>query len=376
MRVIISSIITSVSLGIYQAYFPLTASLLVLSLIGDCLRGDERFTIVLRRAFYYLVSLAFGMVCYFIMLKLSLHIVNSQLSSYKGINNMGHFPFRDLPFLLKTIRVAFLGLLTNNYFGLAPIRTINMVYRVLGVICIASIGLILYKKRSNPLIIVLTLLFCIILPYAVGLIRIMCPYTYFENVFTEDDEIYTHMVYSYAVVGLAPTVIVEALPKASRKVFRAINFVLRKGSAVFLAILIFLYAYCDEANYTASYYITKQMENYTTALVTQVRMTEGFDTEKQWVFINYRFDPLLNNPWKTAPFYNLNFHYLHNRYSRLDWIGAYFAYDPPIATDEEVDAILARKDIHGELADMPVFPDYGSIKVIENMVVIKMGEID
>lgn len=198
------------------------------------------------------------------------------------------------------------------------------------------------------------------------------------------------MIYSYVVVAFAPVVVMEALPEASGRVFAVVTVALRKGTALLLALLGLFYIYYDELNYTAEHYATAQMENYTTALITQIRMTEGFDSEKQWVFIynkldsplrsmlydNKELDPLLNNPWSYAPLYDATFTYLHDTYSRHNWIRAYFAYAPRIATNDEVDAILERTDIHDELVGMPVFPDYGSIKVIEDMVVIKMGKIE
>ena len=359
----------AVSLGIYQAYFPLAASLLVLSLIGDCLRGEDSFSVIMRRALYYLANLAVGMLLYFILLRLALAFSSTGLTNYKGISSIGHISSGLLPFLLKYTRVAFFLLLHGNIYGLAPIRFINILYRLLGLLSVAGMVYIFTKKRQKPLVIALAAVLCCMFPYAVGLVRIMCPTNSLYDVTTI-------MVYGYVVVGFAPAVIMEALPEATGKPFAIVNAMLRKGSMLMLAVLIALYAYFDEVNYTAAYYTTAQMENYTTALVTQVRMTEGFDTEKQWVFIGDPNDPLLNNAWDVHPLYHFNLAYLQDVYTWKNWIGAYFAYDPPIATDEEVDAILARKDIHGELADMPVFPNYGSIKIIENMVVIKMGEID
>lgn len=78
--VILSGCAMSVSLGIYQAYFPLGASLLVLSLLGDCLRGEDGFAVVMRRALCYLAGLALGMVLYFIFLKIALALTNLTLS--------------------------------------------------------------------------------------------------------------------------------------------------------------------------------------------------------------------------------------------------------------------------------------------------------
>ena len=358
----------AVSLGIYQAYFPLAASLLVLSLIGDCLRGEDSFSVIMRRALYYLANLAIGMLLYFIVLRIALTVNDTSMSNYKGMSSIGHISTELLPFLFKYTRIAFLLLLHGNIYGLAPIPSFNTLYRLLGLLSAVGMVYIFIKKRRKPLVIALAAVLCCIFPYSVGLVRLMCP----------TDSLYdvtTIMVYGYVVVGFAPALIMEALPDVSGKLLSILNSVLRKGTILTLTALIALYAYFDEVNYTAAYYTTAQMENYTTALVTQVRMTEGFDTEKEWVFIGTPNDPLLNNAWDLFELYHFNLPYLQDAYTRKNWIGAYFAYDPPIATDNEVDAILAREDIHGELVDMPVFPDYGSIKVIENMVVIKMDEI-
>ncbi len=325
-RVLISSGTMAVSVGIYQAYFPLAASLLVLSLIGDCLRSEGSFIVILRRAFYYLISLALGMAAYFIILQIYLSIGDYQLSSYKGIDNIGHISLSTLPMLLKMTRVAFVGLLHNNVYGLAPIHSVNTVYKILGLlsaVSIISICVFLFKRRMQKafqicLILLLLGVLCLIFPYSVGLIRIMCPFS--ENTYIPLDniilgDICTLMVYSYVVVGFAPAVIMEALPESSGKPLTIINAALRKGSVLMLAMLIALYAYFDEVNYTAAYYATAQMDNYTTALITQVRMTEGFDTEKQWVFIDDPSDSLLNNVWSTAPLFNLTPTYLQSSYT-------------------------------------------------------------
>ncbi len=369
--VILSGCAMSVSLGIYQAYFPLGASLLVLSLLGDCLRGEDSFAVVMRRALCYLAGLALGMVLYFVFLKLALALTNLTLSGYQGINNMGHISLEQLPLISKNVLYTFSCLLFGNIYSLIPTGLMNIIYFLLVVFSLIGLVLILYrcaqtKKSGRGLLIALAVVLCCIFPFAVGLIHFMCP----------NGSVATLMIYSYVTVIFAPVVVIEALPEASGKAFTIAAVALRKGTALLLALLGLLYIYYDELNYTAEYYATVQMENYTTALITQIRMTEGFSSEKQWVFINNELDPLLNNPWSYAPLYDATFTYLHDTYSRHNWIRAYFAYAPRIAADDEVDAILERTDIHDELVEMPVFPDYGSIKVIEDMVVIKMGEIE
>ena len=213
------------------------------------------------------------MLLYFILLRLALAFSSTGLTNYKGISSIGHISAGLLPFLLKYTRVAFFLLLHGNIYGLAP----HTVYQYSLPSARAAErrrhSIYFRKKRQKPLIIALAAVLCCMFPYAVGLVRIMCPTNSLYDVTTI-------MVYGYVVVGFAPAVIMEALPEASGKPFTIVNAILRKGAMLMLAVLIALYAYFDEVNYTAAYYTTAQMENYTTALVTQVRMSEGFDTEK------------------------------------------------------------------------------------------------
>ena len=343
----------------------------MLSLLGDCLRGEDSFGGIMHRALCYLAGLALGMILYFVFLKLALTIENVELTTYQNIDSMGHISLGQLPIIAKTVLYTFFCLLFGDIYSLIPTALMNVIYSSLALFSLIGLVLILHqcvqtKKSGRRLLIALSIVLCCIFPFAVGLIHFMCPIS----------KIYTLMIYSYVVVAFAPVVVMETLPEASGRVFAVVAVALRKGTALLLALLGLFYIYYDELNYTAEYYATAQMENYTTALIAQIRMTEGFDSEKRWVFINNELDPLLNSPWKDAPLYDLTFTRLQTSYSRHNWIRAYFAYDPRIATNDEVDAILERTDIHDEIAEMPVFPDYGSIKVIEDMVVIKMGEIE
>lgn len=47
---------------------------------------------------------------------------------------------------------------------------------------------------------------------------------------------------------------------------------MKKGVAIMLSVLALCYAYQTNVNYTALYYANRQVENYFSSIVTQVRM--------------------------------------------------------------------------------------------------------
>ena len=136
-----------------------------------------------------------------------------------------------------------------------------------------------------------------------------------------------------------------------------------------LLILVFAYANGANVNYTALYYANRQTENYLNAMVVQVRMTEGFDTEKEWAFIGSIDDPLMYNSWQEEDVYGGNNAAvdLINKYSRNWWIRYSFGYSIPQASEEKTQQLAQMQEVKA----MPCWPDEGSIKVIGDTVVIK-----
>ena len=102
-------------------------------------------------------------------------------------------------------------------------------------------------------------------------------------------------------------------------------------------------------------------------------MTDGFTHDKKWVFIGDIQDPLLSSPWEHETRYGGNQHTekLLNAYSRIDWISNYIGYKLPQAGADEISAFIQN----AEVKSMPCWPDQGSIKVIDNAVVIKFQDL-
>lgn len=123
------------------------------------------------------------------------------------------------------------------------------------------------------------------------------------------------------------------------------------------------------------YYMNRQSENYLTTLITRVVETEKFDASYKWIFIgNTISDPNFKFSWGSyGPYlYGGNATSLINAYSRNSFIRNFQGYSIPLADTETTEKI---KDMDF-LKTMPCYPSDGSIKVYEDLIIIKLGEVE
>lgn len=348
--IILSIVFTAMSLGIYQAYVPITIGMFVLLLIKRALRSDAQLKELICRGVYYCLNLILGLLFYFVCLKVLLVLYGMELSDYQGVGNMGQISLVELPQLIWQAFRSFCMLPISDYCSLAHTPVLKLAYILLFVVTAGMIGYILIKKVKKMELVIFTLLLCIVFPIAVNFVVIMCP----------DSNIYTLMVYAFVLVLAMPVIVLEELP---------VKNVMPVAAYAVLAVIISLYAYYANVNYTSLYYANRQTENYCNSLVTQVRMTEGFDTEKEWAFIGKVKDPLLSNTWQEVPYYggNATNVKLLTSYSWYRWIENYMGYELPMASDETIEQLKNSEEVQ----QMPCWPNAGSIKVVEDTVVIK-----
>ena len=358
----LSALCTAFALGIYQAYVPMTIGIFVLMLLQQTLEGNSAFWKLIRRGIYYCISLLLGLLFYYLFLEITLKIYGTELSTYQGVNQMGKIALADLPELVREALYSVCMLPLKDYCGLAASKLIKIAYLLLFIFDALIIGYILFRKIKKISLIFFTAVLCLAFPIAVNFIVIMCP----------DSWVYTLMVYSFVLVACAPIILFECIGlkedgKQGRRRFLA------QGISFVLAMLIGSYAYQTNVNYIALYYSNRQVENYLNSLVVQVRMAEGFDTEMDWAFIGEIDDPLLHCYWQ----YEMNYggieftEWMLQRYSWGEWIRNYFGYTFPVESDNEI-AELNKSD---EVRNMPCWPNEGSIKVIDDTVVIKCQDL-
>ena len=119
------------------------------------------------------------------------------------------------------------------------------------------------------------------------------------------------------------------------------------------------------------FYMNQQTTNYLNGLVTQIKSVEGYQDSYQIAFIGNTIQDLnFGNPWESAPKYAGNLNSLINEYSRDYYIINYlgFWYEP---ADQWKIQELKEQDM---VKQMPSYPNSGSIKVLDNTIVVKLSD--
>lgn len=363
LAVLLSAACIACSMGIYQAYVPMTISLMVLQLLKEALTGTAEFPELFKRGLRDCAALLLGAALYFGVLNGLLALLNVELDSYQGVDQMGNLSLQALPTMLaQTYRTFFLVPL-EDYCSIAHSPFLRFAFLCTGLLTGGMVLLLAWENRKNRMRAVLAVLLLALLPAGINFIMIMCA----------SSQIHTLMVYSFVLVPCGPLIFLEdvlALEAIRKKAGRVCKLL----AAGLACLMIMCYGYDANVHYTAMYYANRQVENYWAGLVTQVRMTDGFTADKQWALIGDISDPLLNSEWKNAMSYGGHCFTddLLKMYSRLSWVENYIGYDIPLA-DQETTQALARTEA---VENMPSWPDQGSIQVIGDKVVIKFQELD
>ncbi len=349
----VSAALIACSLGIYQGYVPVTISLFVVRLLQRALQGKTEFKTLVARGFYDCLSLVLGLGLYYLLLNASLALYSVSLSDYNGMNQMGKLSLGDLPGLVYQAFYSFCMMPLKDYCGLANMAVLKLGYLALAALTAGMGVYLLWKQVKKPLLMAFALLMCLVLPIAVNFVVIMSP----------DAWIYTLMLYAFVLVPCVPILVWECLPEGKGQALTG------KAVSLVLAAVIFCYGYSANINYTAVYYSNRQVENYVTALVAQIRMAEGFTSQTKWAFLGEPEDPLLRSVFDYEMTYGGTFttDRTLEAYSRVSWIWHYLGYFPPTALEDEIRELEQNPQVQ----QMPCWPDQGSIRVMDDTVVIK-----
>ena len=354
----LSALCIGCALGIYQAYTPITIGIFVLILLRQCLENHTSLKQLFIKGLHCCVALALGLAVYLIGTKLSLRMAGTTLTDYQGINEMGSLSLSMLPELMIDTIANCILLPFRDYCGLAYSNGIRLIWGLLGLMSLVLIGWILWKQRNLFTALAAGILL-LVFPVAVDFIVIMSPTAY----------VYTLMVYPFFLLGCLPAVVLDCLDLHIPWKKYA-----EKALSILLSLLCVFYMYQTHVNYTALHFANQRASNYVSTLVAQIRMTEGYTPELEWVFLGELQDPLLGGSlWETQT--NIGGASAHTNgflssYSLKNWLRDYFGYNVPYA-DEETKTVLIGSP---EVEAMPCWPSAGSIKVIGDTVVIKFED--
>ena len=359
------------ALGIYQAYLPLTAGLMVLLLLWNMLRKEADWKHTILRGIKDLVILAGSVWVYMKILNTMMAHYGIGLSNYQGVNHMGKLSLQQLPFLLKKIYRIFFHLSNENYCEMNSTIIVQRSIWFLGILSVvaAVYFLIAYRRRLAERLMIIVLF--LIIPAAVGSIELMCP----------ESDIYTLMIYGMVVIYLIPILLLElwedkklaetAIPFWHKKWSHYLRGITAWGISVFLLLISVNYIWSSNVNYTLTYYSALETQEYLASMMTRMRDTEGYIPEAPVAFIGNEIqDPTYDEVWKNTPvMYGGTDSSFVNTYSRIRFFNHLLSYNYVQAEPAQIKTLKQTKEVKA----MPCYPSDGSIKMIDGNLVVKLS---
>lgn len=357
---IIAVVCMAVSTGLYQAYYPVTVTLCLLLVADHFLEKNADFKAGMKKAIYYFLMLCLGLVMYLVILNNRLGHFGKELASYQGLDSMGQMELQEIPGLIVKCYSSFLRLPMEVYHSINMLEITRKCMMAVFVFCLIAGVIAVIRQRGllNRCILVLAV---ILFPIAVNLIEIMC----------SEGTIYELMVYPTVFVFLLPILFWKRIGVSGE-----IQQLLHGTSGFVLTVILVLsvlgYSWHANWNYVALDYMNRETTSYYTTLVTRIKSAEGYRDEYSVLFAGAPAfqDEQFNNPYSAFPefYFECNPRNLLNVYSWKEALTAYTGFYFTTPANEESEKIFASE----EYQEMNRYPDDGSIKIINDVIVIKL----
>ncbi len=358
--ILIGIILMTFSVGIYQAYIPLSVCIFLFGLIKRFSRAEtnQELRMVFLRAAVIVISCAAFLALNTIILNFFLRIYNTNLDGYKGIGYATKIPvslyFTRILFSYREFFLPQRGTFYDTFPGGS--RELYLLSVALtAVFFLIYLFSIAKKSKLNAAIIFVLGLF---VPTAVNFIFVMVDETY----------CYVMMVYGYVMHFVFFVWIFEQLKDSlAQPVIKVARVII----SVTLCLIMFVFARFDNVCYMRLEMIQSQTARFYTSLITRMQDTEGYRASMQVAYIGK--PQILEDDTTIPEVQELN--YIH--------VSPYWGFRESINTEPWRDFMeqwLLFKAWETEPSEfenlpevqvMPHYPNKGSIKVINDTLVVK-----
>jgi hypothetical protein len=360
------------SLALYQIALGVTAALMILILILEILDNKTPWYKTLIKGFKFLATLIGGLILY--LLSIMLLYPEGMDGNYQGIGQMGQIDLLNLPYQIRSAYyeiIKFFLLDTRNYHS----ALMNYAFILAFIACAVLIVLwcIKHKIYKDPLKTVLLAVLLILYPLACNLIYLMGPHW-----------IHDLMIYATVLIPVFIIIIIDLYNTEKQKPFNIMANI--STWVITITILLSMFNYWIVSNQVyfklnIGYQVTYAQS---IQLISRIQSQEGYTQDKDIIIIGSAYVPqgipelqditiigangpeLMLDSWAYSYFLkrHLNFtqNITHVRGGDI-WIELFHG-------NEEINDLV---DI---VRDMPVYPDDGSIAIIDDVIYVRFMYLD
>lgn len=334
-------------LSIYQAYIAISASLFILLMMKRCLRPGEPWRGIVLFGLKALGMMLVSLLLYFAVTLLVFRLTGAEFNSYVIDNvNSG----AGIPGKIRMAYESFRDVFTIRNYSLISSEASGCVHMAMAAfICL---GLLLASAGRGLMERLLLAALLLLLPLSINCMYLMM----------SPQSIHTLVLYSFVCFYFLAGITLEALGGVW---LRAAKDLL----ALALGIVIASNVYFANMTYLKLHLQYESASSFYISMIAQIKDTEGFDENSRLAIIGSQdnllyYAPELDTHMLLGPSYDLI-----NIYSRESLFRQYLGFDLPFATAEEAERISAMP----EFEQMAEYPYNGSVKKIENYIVVKLG---
>lgn len=357
-------VLLACSLGTYQAYFSDTACIFVMELILMSAFGkkEKSWKEILLTALRYLGVLVAALVLYLALHKLLLAHWGLQMVNYQGLDSMGQITASELLGAVKRCYHDMVALCTGHVMYLAPSalfrKCFMLVYAVFGITVLSLFFLDRREWVRKAFMVFGFLLF----PMALFLVYLMSP-----------------KGWAYTLMGYGVVFLLVFLAVWTEQFYRNVtaNELYKAGiqwvSAILSVVLVLLYVWYGNGCYMALEYTKYHDMAYYETMVTQIKSLDGYTDDMPVALIGNEIDDATNNMGSMlGGTFGLDGKIETNvsAYSKIYIMTKYLGFAPNFCGYEEIVALMELE----EVKEMECYPDSGSIKIVNGIVVIKLSE--
>lgn len=361
-------VLLAAALGIYQGYLGIACCLMaVYILIQFLFMGNDRKEMfgILKRAMRMLGVLIGGFILYYIINNVFLAIRGLEMNQSHVSGQLGEMGIGGI---IKNISMCYQGILQivkGDFYGISNVGIFRIVFALCIFItagaCVIGIG---KKVKDKNWIQALAILIILII-YPIGMNCVL--------LLTGGEGVHTLMTYAVVVVFMIPILMWNYITIKKKK--NTICF-FWKGLAIMMSILLFLLSGSNilQANkaYRKMDMANQYAVSYLTTMITQIKSLAGYQDEMPILFVGSvldRQDSTFSGYEKGWGDVNdmmgvFDAHLMANAAFLEYFCG--FKYEVPENAEE-----LRNSDV---VKNMPYYPDYGSVMICGDVVVVKLSE--
>lgn len=358
---LICTFLMALSVGVYQSNIPVNLMVLLLFMLDRVCSTDMKWKE------YIILALKNALVCvcfmgqYFLYNLISLKAANAVMYDYKGVNSFGYSSPEAYIYRIYTAYKRFIKPADHiNYDGVSNnMFPWNIKYFHMLLIA-ATLILIVYLLRSSG---TLTKIAQISILIAVSPL-----FAYFVYVMVDEDDAHGGMGYGAAFMFILAAYIIER----TREYGRTARITANAGIALMLVIGLMFARYANIC-YLKVQVMQTEAISYYNRLIARIESVDGYtaDTPVAYIGGNQKnedeasveglFDPIYLPPFQGNS--------IINDFSWKETMRLWCGFSPVIAEDDALSETGQE-----QITQMPCYPASGSIKMIDDVLVVKFAE--